>query len=100
MRDDPATGAVVKPDGRTFSDRFRPKQKSVLLFQEWLVAASCGEAIAFACRALPEEAEPAEIAVCAGLKQENLDFVNGRSMAAVLGNDFFDGAATGPPQVV
>jgi hypothetical protein len=54
-----------------------------VLFQERLMAASGGETIAFASRALLEVAEPAKIAVGARLKQENLDFVNGRSMAAL-----------------
>jgi hypothetical protein len=63
------------------------------------MAASGGEAVAFASRALPEIAEPAEIAVCARLKQENLDFVNGRSLAA-LNNDFSKHAATGAPQFI
>ena len=63
------------------------------------MAASGGEAIALASRALPEVAEPAKIAVGARLKEENLDFVNGRSMAA-LSNDFSYDAATGAPQFI
>jgi hypothetical protein len=56
-------------------------------------------AIAFAGRTLPEVAKPAKISVRARLKQENLDFLNGRSMTA-LGDDLSDNAATGAPQYI
>jgi hypothetical protein len=69
------------------------------LFQEGLAAAAVGQAIAFAGRALPEVAEPAEIPVCAWLKQKDFDFVHGGSVTA-LGNDFPHDAATRTPQLV
>jgi hypothetical protein len=75
------------------------ERKVIVLFQERLAAAFGGETIAFAGRALPEVAEPAEVAVGARLKQENLDFVNRWSMAS-LGNDFSNDAATGAPQFI
>jgi hypothetical protein len=67
MSQDPAT-SVIEPDGRTFGESVQVEGKIIVLFQEGLAAAAVGQAIAFAGRALPEVAEPAEIAVCAGLK--------------------------------
>jgi hypothetical protein len=98
-RDHPATDAIVESNGSAFGDRIWPERKRVVLLQEWLLAASRGQTIAFCCRALPEIAEPSEIVVGARLEQENLDFMHGRSMAAV-GHDVLDNAATGASQFV
>jgi hypothetical protein len=95
-RDPPA---VIEPNSRTFGDSVRVERKIIVLFQEGLAAAAVGHAIAFAGRALPEVAEPAEIAVCAWLKQKDFDFVHGGSVTA-LGDDFPDDAATRAPQFV
>ena len=93
MRDHPATGAVVEPNGHAIGDSLRPERKLFVLLQEWLAAASGGETIAFGCRALPKVADSAEIAVCARLEQENLHFLNGRSIT-VLGDDVLGDANT------
>ena len=98
MSHDPAD-AVIEPNSRAFGDSVRVERKLIVLFQERFSAAAVGQAIAFAGRALPEVAEPAEISVCAWLKQKDFDFLNGGSVAA-LGNDFSDGATARAPQFV
>nr|WP_294565748.1 hypothetical protein [uncultured Rhodopila sp.] len=98
MSHDPAA-AVIEPNSRAFGDSVRVERKIIVLFQEWLTAAAVCQAIAFAGRALPEVAEPAEISVCAWLKQKDFDFVHGGSVTA-LGNDFSDDAAARAPQLV
>jgi hypothetical protein len=98
MRHDSAA-AVIEPNSHAFGDSVRVERKIIVLFQEWLTAAAVCQAIAFAGRALPEVAEPAEISVCAWLKQKDFDFVHGGSVTA-LGNDFSDDAAARAPQLV
>src|SRR5664279_2525855 len=94
-----SAAAVIEPDSRAFGKSARVEGKIIVLFQEGLAAAAVGQAIAFACRALPEVAEPAEIAVCAWLEQKNLDLVHRGSVTA-LRNDFSNDAAAGAPQFV
>jgi hypothetical protein len=50
MSQDPAA-AVKEPNSRTFGDSVRVEGKIIVLFQEWLMAAAVGQAVAFAGRA-------------------------------------------------
>jgi hypothetical protein len=65
MSHDPAA-AVIEPNSRAFGDSVRVERKLIVLLQERLAPAAVGQAIAFAGRALPEVAEPAEIPVLPG----------------------------------
>jgi hypothetical protein len=70
-----------------------------VLFEKWLATAPRGKTIALICWALAEVAEPADIAVCVQLQQEDLNFVNGWPMA-LLGDDLPKCPATSPAQVL